>query len=192
MYSVVLQGHFQVMFSKAHCPLLQRKLSFFMKVRIVTSLSAAMQLFSFLRMRAQGTPWAAFLLAASSAGVYMGVAAHGSSVGGVQILFCSGVWSYVVASIATPTFILVPLLTIWFGIFPIVLSWWAALGLSIYYIATCGVSAPTLFLLLTRPFFGCLPAIEQRIACVRLLVRTSTMMRALPGMESKSAHFGNC
>jgi len=80
------KGHFQVMFSKDHCPLLQRKLSFFMKV-----------------------------------------------------LFCSGVWSYVVASIATPTFILVPLLTIWFGIFPIVLSWWAALGLSIYYVATCGV-----------------------------------------------------
>lgn len=80
------KGHFQVMFSKQHCPLLQRKLGFFMK-----------------------------------------------------ILFCSGVWSYVVASLATPTFIIVPLLTIWFGIFPIVLSWWAALGLTIYYVATCCV-----------------------------------------------------
>ncbi len=58
-----------------------------------------------------------------------------------QILFCSGVWSYIVASIATPTFILVPLLTIWFGIFPIVLSWWAALGLSVYYVATTAVSS---------------------------------------------------
>lgn len=48
-------------------------------------------------------------------------------------------WSYIVASIATPTFILVPLLTIWFGIFPIVLSIWAALGLTIYYIATTAV-----------------------------------------------------
>lgn len=53
-----------------------------------------------------------------------------------QVLYCSGVWSYVVASIATPTFILVPLGTIWIGIFPIVLSWWAALGLTVYYIAT--------------------------------------------------------
>lgn len=82
-------------------------------------------------------------------------------MGGVQILFCSGVWSYVVASIATPTFILVPLLTIWFGIFPIVLSWWAALGLSIYYIATCGVSALIIFWFLTQPPF---PAVCRQMS----------------------------
>ena len=33
----------------------------------------------------------------------------------------------------------VPLLTIWFGIFPIILNWWAALGLSVYYVATTAV-----------------------------------------------------
>lgn len=33
----------------------------------------------------------------------------------------------------------VPLLTIWFGIFPIVINWWAALGLSVYYVATTAV-----------------------------------------------------
>jgi len=30
----LLQGHFQVMFSRTHCPLLQKRLSLFMKVRI--------------------------------------------------------------------------------------------------------------------------------------------------------------
>ena len=57
-----------------------------------------------------------------------------------QILYCSGVWSYIVASIATPTFIIVPLATIWIGIFPIVLSMDAAIGLSAYYLATVLVS----------------------------------------------------
>ena len=57
-----------------------------------------------------------------------------------QILYCSGVWSYIVASIATPTFIIVPLATIWIGIFPIVLSMDAAIGLSAYYVATVLVS----------------------------------------------------
>ena len=74
-----MQGHFQVVFSKAHCPLLQRKLGFF----------------------------------------------H-------RILYCSGVFSYIVGAITTPTFILIPLLTVWVGIFPIVVSNWAALGLTIY------------------------------------------------------------
>lgn len=39
-----------------------------------------------------------------------------------QILFCSGVWSYIVASVATPTFILVRLLT-WFVLLIIFLTW---------------------------------------------------------------------
>ena len=29
--------------------------------------------------------------------------------------------------------------TIWFGVFPIVVSWWAALGLTIYFVATNAV-----------------------------------------------------
>ena len=68
-----LQGHFQIMFSRQHCPLLQRRLSLFMK-----------------------------------------------------LLYCSGVWSYVVGALTTPTYILIPVLTVYAGIFPIVVSWWAA------------------------------------------------------------------
>lgn len=67
------QGHFQIMFSRQHCPLLQRRLSLFMK-----------------------------------------------------LLYCSGVWSYVVGALTTPTYILIPVLTVYAGIFPIVVSWWAA------------------------------------------------------------------
>ena len=78
-----MQGHFQIMFSKAHCPLNQPRLSFFMKM-----------------------------------------------------MFMSGVWSYIVGAVSTPTFIIIPIITIWFGVFPIVVSFWAALGLTVYYIAT--------------------------------------------------------
>ena len=78
-----MQGHFQIMFSKQHCPLFQPRLSFFMK-----------------------------------------------------ILFCSGVWSYIVGAVSTPTFIIIPIITIWFGVFPIVVSFWAALGLTVYFITT--------------------------------------------------------
>lgn len=52
-----------------------------------------------------------------------------------RLLYCSGVFSYIVGAITTPTFIVIPLLTVWFGIFPIVVSWWAALGLTVYAIA---------------------------------------------------------
>ena len=54
---------------------------------------------------------------------------------GMRILYCSGVWSYVVGALTTPTFMIIPLLTIWAGIFPIVISWWAALALTVYFIA---------------------------------------------------------
>lgn len=43
-----------------------------------------------------------------------------------RIMYCSGVWSYIVGAVATPFFIAVPLVTIWAGIFPIVVSKWAA------------------------------------------------------------------
>ena len=43
-----------------------------------------------------------------------------------KLLYCSGVWAYVVGAITTPFFIVVPLVTIWGGIFPIIVSWWAA------------------------------------------------------------------
>ena len=55
---------------------------------------------------------------------------------GMKLLYCSGVWSYVVGALSTPTFIIIPLITIWAGIFPIVISWWAALGLTVYMLAT--------------------------------------------------------
>ena len=43
-----------------------------------------------------------------------------------RIMYCSGVWAYVVGALSTPFFIAVPLVTIWAGIFPIIVSWWAA------------------------------------------------------------------
>ncbi|KAK9804363.1 hypothetical protein WJX72_009368 [[Myrmecia] bisecta] len=76
------KGHFQMVLSREHCPLFQRKLSL-----------------------------------------------------GMKILYCSGVWSYIVGAITTPTFILIPLLTIWAGVFPITVSWWAALALTVYTVA---------------------------------------------------------
>ncbi len=54
-----------------------------------------------------------------------------------------GVWSYIVGSLCTPTFIIVPMVTIWFGVFPIVLNFWASLGLTVYYLATTALRAPT-------------------------------------------------
>lgn len=81
-----LQGHFQVVLSRKHCPLFHRGLSF-----------------------------------------------------GMRIMYCSGVWSYIVGALTTPTFIIIPLLTIWAGIFPIVISWWAALALTVYFIAQTAV-----------------------------------------------------
>ena len=53
-----------------------------------------------------------------------------------RIMYCQGVWSYVVGAISTPTFVVVPLVTIWAGVFPIVLNWWAAIALSVFYAAT--------------------------------------------------------
>ena len=62
----------------------------------------------------------------------------------MKLLYCSGVWSYVVGALSTPTFIIIPLVTIWAGVFPIVISWWAALGLTVYMLATMLVrSIPT-------------------------------------------------
>ena len=55
------------------------------------------------------------------------------------IMYMSGVWAYVVGAIATPLFIAIPIVTVWFGVFPIVVSWWAALGLTVYFIATNAV-----------------------------------------------------
>lgn len=43
-----------------------------------------------------------------------------------RLMYCSGVWSYIVGAITTPVFIAIPLVTIWAGVFPIVVSWWAA------------------------------------------------------------------
>lgn len=48
-------------------------------------------------------------------------------------------WSYVVGAVCTPTFIAVPIVTIWAGVFPIVLNFWAAIALTVYYISTSSV-----------------------------------------------------
>jgi endoglucanase len=57
----------------------------------------------------------------------------------MRIMYCSGVWSYIVNSMSTPLFILIPCITIWFGVFPIVVSWWMALGVTVYYFSTNSV-----------------------------------------------------
>lgn len=54
----------------------------------------------------------------------------------MRIMYSSGVWSYIVGAISTPTFIIIPAVTIWFGVFPIVVSRWTALGVTVYYFAT--------------------------------------------------------
>ena len=43
-----------------------------------------------------------------------------------RLMYCSGVWSYIVGAITTPVFNAIPLVTIRAGVFPIVVSWWAA------------------------------------------------------------------
>ena len=43
-----------------------------------------------------------------------------------RVLYCSGVWNYLVGGFTTPLFIILPIITIFGGIFPIVISWWAA------------------------------------------------------------------
>ena len=57
----------------------------------------------------------------------------------MRIMYMSGVWSYIVGAIATPLFIVIPIVTVWFGVFPIVVSCWAALGLTVYFVATNAV-----------------------------------------------------
>eukprot|EP00884_Botryococcus_braunii_P012540 jgi/Botrbrau1/21287/Bobra.0573s0001.1 len=56
-----------------------------------------------------------------------------------RLMYCTGVWSYIVGAITTPMFIAIPLVTIWAGVFPIVVSWWAAVGLTIYFVAQYAV-----------------------------------------------------
>lgn len=49
-----------------------------------------------------------------------------------KIMYCSGVWAYIVGAITTPFFIVVPLVTIWGGVFPIIVSWWSACKLPLW------------------------------------------------------------
>lgn len=80
-----------------------------------------------------------------------------------RIMYCQGVWSYIVGAISTPTFVCVPLVTIWAGVFPIVLSWWAALGLTAYYVATTLVSRCSSLAASTAAFLCCLCACPRAI-----------------------------
>jgi cellulose synthase/poly-beta-1,6-N-acetylglucosamine synthase-like glycosyltransferase len=58
----------------------------------------------------------------------------------MRMMYCSGVWSYMVAAISTPTFIIIPLVTIWIGVFPLNIDGrsphWIALAMTIYSAAT--------------------------------------------------------
>ena len=65
----------------------------------------------------------------------------------MRILYSSGVWSYIVGAISTPTFIAIPAVTIFFGVFPIVVSRWTALGVTVYYFATNMARSPARLLL---------------------------------------------
>jgi hypothetical protein len=49
-----------------------------------------------------------------------------------RMMYCSGVWAYIVGATTTPMFIIIPLVTVWAGVFPIVVSWWAAVALTAY------------------------------------------------------------
>ena len=51
---------------------------------------------------------------------------------GMKLMYSSGVWSYVVGAITTPTFILIPLITIWIGVFPIIITRKFTLAATIY------------------------------------------------------------
>ncbi|KAK9823799.1 hypothetical protein WJX72_005584 [[Myrmecia] bisecta] len=53
-----------------------------------------------------------------------------------RIMYCSGVWSYCIGALSTPTFILIPIITIWIGVFPLIITRWAAAGLTVYSVAT--------------------------------------------------------
>lgn len=54
----------------------------------------------------------------------------------MRLMYCSGVWAYVVGAMTTPTFIIIPLVTIWIGVFPIVISRKFALAATLYGVAT--------------------------------------------------------
>lgn len=64
-----------------------------------------------------------------------------------RLMYCSGVWSYIVGAITAPVFNAIPLVTIWAGVFPIVVSWWAASELPL--LLYC-------FLFLSQSFHSCL------------------------------------
>jgi hypothetical protein len=85
----------------------------------------------------------------------------------------------------------VPLLTIWFGIFPIILNWWAALGLSVYYVATTAVRTlnPTSYHHPTEEFFaaciavGPLPVAERPSAACSVAGCAAAVLRLAAGRE---------
>ncbi|KAK9846433.1 hypothetical protein WJX81_003716 [Elliptochloris bilobata] len=52
-----------------------------------------------------------------------------------RVMYCSGVWSYIVGAVTTFTFLSIPLLTIWIGVFPVALSKQFALALTLYSVA---------------------------------------------------------
>lgn len=52
-----------------------------------------------------------------------------------RLMYCQGVWSYIVGGVSTPFFIALPIITIWIGVFPIVISRPLALAMTIYGVA---------------------------------------------------------
>ena len=94
---------------------------------------------------------------------------------GMKLMYSSGVWSYVVGAITTPTFILIPLITIWIGVFPIIITRRFTLAATIYAVAIqllqyqvkkawCAATPPELPALHSKPVPTC-----TRCLCAALL-----------------------
>ena len=84
-----------------------------------------------------------------------------------KVLFCSGVWAYIVGAITTPFFIVVPLVTIWGGIFPIIVSKWAACA-HLWPACQCGYSPP-----FPQVLSG-LPVMKEGVFCVLAVLCDNT------------------
>lgn len=82
-----------------------------------------------------------------------------------RIMYCTGVWAYLVGGITSPMFTAVPLITIWAGIFPIVVNW-------------CALK--TALILLKAPFKSMLYPYG---ACSMLMQALLSVLRSVPARQ---------
>ncbi|KAK9814697.1 hypothetical protein WJX72_010067 [[Myrmecia] bisecta] len=55
---------------------------------------------------------------------------------GLRLMYVSGCWSYVITALATPTFIIIPIISIWSGVFPMVITKLLAVAGALYFLAS--------------------------------------------------------